>query len=140
MAVTKMGFEGKIYYGTAGSEGTTEITNSRDINYNIDTEKGDTTVRGSSGVPINTSRVTALGVTVEWTMLNKTDDSTLTALLTAAAAGNPVAIRTKSHSSGLGFDGDAILDVRQGKPIKGEQTYQFTATPNDDNRTPSLYS
>lgn len=135
-----MGFEGVILYGAAGSTAATAITNSRDINYNFDTEKGDTTVRGAgTSPPKKTSRVTALNVTIEWTMLNKSDDATLESLRVAAYAGTPVAIRTKDYSSGKGFDGDCILDVQHGKPIAGEQTVQFTATPNDDSRDPSLY-
>ena len=46
MAVKKMGFEGKIYYGTAGSTASNELTNSRDITYGFDTGDGETTVRG----------------------------------------------------------------------------------------------
>jgi len=141
MAATgvKMGFEGKIYYGAIGSTAETEITNSRDIAYSIDPEKGDTTVRGSgSSPPINTERVTALGISIEWTMLRRTD-ATLESLLAAAIAGTGVAIRTKDFSSGKGFDGDCSLGVKLGKPLKGEQTYQFTATPTDEQRTPSLY-
>lgn len=136
---TKMGFEGEIYYGAAGSTAASKLTNSRDITYNVDPEKGETTVRGAGSTPpINTERVTALGVSIEWQMLNKTTDSDLAALVTAAVAGTPVAIRTKSHSTGKGFDGDVNLTVRRGKPYKGEQTLDFTATPNDEQRTPQL--
>ena len=40
MANVKMGFEGQIFYGTAGSTGATQILNFRDANYNLDVEKG----------------------------------------------------------------------------------------------------
>jgi hypothetical protein len=140
MPVKKMGFEGEIFYGTAGSTGATKITNSQDITITYDIEEGPTTVRGSgSSPPINTSRVTALSFSVEWTMLLKSDDTTLENLRVAAAAGNPVAIRLKDYSSGKGYDGDCILNVNHGVPLKGEQTVRFTGKPNDDNRTPQLY-
>lgn len=136
-----MAFEGSILYGAAGSIATNALTNSRDINYNTDTEKGDTTVRGSSSaVPIGTARVTRLNLTIEWTMLVKSDDTHLEALRVAAYAGTPVAIRTLDYAAGKGFNGDMILDVQHGKPINGEQTLQFTGTPNDDSRTPILYA
>lgn len=139
MAVTKMGFEGQLFYGTAGSTAATQITNCRDIAYNVDTETGETTTRGDgSAPPIKTERVTGRMVDITWQMLNKTTDTSLTALIAAAVAGNPVAIRTKSYSSGLGFDGDVILKFKLNKPLKGEQTYDWTATPNDDSRAPSL--
>jgi hypothetical protein len=139
MAVTKMGFEGQLFYGTAGSTAATQVTNCRDISYNVDIETGETTTRGDgSAPPIKTERVTGRMVDLSWQMLNKTTDTTLTALIAAAVAGTPVAIRTKSYSSGLGFDGDVILKFKLNKPLKGEQTYDWTATPNDDNRAPSL--
>lgn len=140
MAVKKMGFEGLIYYGAAGSTASGQLTNSQDITVSYDNEEGATTVRGSgSAVPINTSRVTAKTVSIEWTMLVKSDDTYLEALRTAEAAGTPVAIRLKDYSAGKGFDGDCILSMQHGMPLKGEQTVRFTAKPNDDTRTPSLY-
>ena len=138
MAVTKMGFEGLLYYGVAGSTAATQVGNSRDINETYETEDGETTVRGTSAIPISTFRVTCLNYSLEWTMLNKSSDATLTALRTAAATGAPVAIRTIDHSGSVGFDGDMIVKMTKGKPLKGEQTFQFTGLPNDDNRTPLL--
>jgi Tfp pilus assembly major pilin PilA len=139
MAVKKQGFEGLIYYGTAGSTAATQITNSRDISETIDIEEGDTTVRGAgSSPPIKTSRVTGITYGLDWQMVEKSDDTTLTALKAAAVAGTPIAIRTKSYASGTGYDGDMVIKFKKGTPLKGEQTYDFTGVPNDDNRTPQL--
>lgn len=140
MPVKKMGFEGLIYRGTAGSTAATQMTNTQDITISYDNEEGATTVRGDgSAVLINTSRVVAKSVSIEWTMLVKSDDTNLEALRVAEAAGSPVAIRLKDHSAGKGFDGDVILSMQHGMPLKGEQTVRFTAKPNDDNRAPQLY-
>jgi hypothetical protein len=138
---TKMGFEGEIYYGAAGSTAATKITNSQDISVSIDPEKAGTTVRGDgSSPPINTERVVALGSQYEWTMLNKTTDAVLAALRAAVATGAAVALRSKDYSAGKGFDGDVTLAMKNGQPIKGEQTFVFTATPTDEGgRAPSLY-
>lgn len=137
----KMGFEGVLYYGAAGSTASTQITNRRDVNINTETEKGDTTTAGAgSSVPIGTSRVSRVNISIEWTMLEDASDTTLEALKVAAAAGSPVALRTKDYAAGKGFDGDVVLDVRKGLPIAGEQTVQFTATPCDDNRAPIVYT
>ena len=137
---TRMGFEGKIFHGAAGSEGTTEIGNSRDIAYNIEPDKGDTTVRGTSGIPIKSEKVVALGISIEWTMLHKTTDTSLDSLRAAAIAGTDIAIRTKDDATGTGFDGDCTLSVQRGMPLGGEQTLVFTATPTDETRTPTLDS
>lgn len=140
MPVKKMGFEGEIFYGAAGSTAATKITNSRDITMTYEIEEGATTIRGDgSAPPINTSRVTARTFSIEFEMLVKSDDTSLEALRVAAAAGNPVAIRSKDYASGKGYDGDCILTMNHGAPLKGEQTVRFTAKPNDDNRVPQLY-
>jgi hypothetical protein len=140
MGAKKMGFQGKLYYGVAGSTGTTEIGNSQDINETLDAEKGPTTVRGTGGTPpIETSSVTSLKYSIEWTMLEDATDSTLEALKTAAVAGTPVALRGKDHAAGKGPDMDVIVTFKKGKPLKGEQTVQFSAEPNGDARAPLLY-
>jgi len=136
---TKMGFEGEIYYGAKGGTASTKLTNSRDITESFDIEEGDTTVRGAgTSPPIKTSRVTARSYSIEWTMLNNTTDTSLTALIAAAVAGTAVAVRTKSYSSGLGYDGDMNISYKQGVPVAGEQTFQFTGKPNAEDRDPQL--
>jgi len=130
---TKMGFEGLLYYGVAGSTAATQITNARDITLSFTPEKGDTTVRGDGSSPVvNSGRVVAIDHTLSFQMVNKSDDATLTALLTAAAAGTPVALRGKDYSAGKGPDFDYILEVSKGQPYKGEQTIDFTCTPTDE--------
>lgn len=136
-----MGFQGQIYYGAAGSTGATQLTNVGDITYNLDAEKGDTTVRGTgSAVPIKTDTITALGIQIEWDMIHDTTDANLSALLTAVFAGTAMAIRTKDYSAGKGFDGDCSITVQDGMPLKGQATKKFTATPcRDYGRAPQLY-
>ena len=136
----KMGFQGLLYYGTAGSTASTAITNSRDISITGGNEKGPTTTRGDGSTPpIVTSQVTARTWSCDWTMLEKTDDTTLEALKVAAAAGSPVALRLKDYSGGKGFDGDVILTHKTGKPLAGEQTHDFTADPTNVTRAPQIY-
>lgn len=138
---TKMGFEGEIYYGVKGSTAATKITNVRDVTITTDTEKGDTTIRGDgTAPPIGTNRVTRVNWSCEFTMLNKTDDTSLEALRVAAAAGTAVAIRMKDKSAGKGFNGDVNLTVTEGHPINGEQTLQFNAEPNGEDRAPVIYT
>lgn len=139
MAIKKMGFHGEIYQGTKGSTATNRITNRRDVTETFDIGEGDTTEAGDgTNPPIETSSVTSRKYGIEWNMLNKPSDTNLTALMAAAMLGTPVAIRTKSYSSGLGFDGDMIIKVKRGMPLKGEQTLDFSGSPNDDDRAPLL--
>ena len=132
---TKMGYEGILYIGTAGSTASSQVLNCVDLDYDVQPGRGDTTVRGDgTSPPIETSRVTSLKSTITWKMLNKTTDTFLTAMVAAARTGAAVAIRTKSYSSGLGYDGDCTLSVKNGAPLKGEQTFEFTAEATDELR------
>ena len=141
MAVTKMGYEGLLYYGAAGSTAATQLTNCQDIKLDLDHEEGDTTVRGSgSSPPIKTVCATAIMVGLEFTMINDSSDASLTAMKNAAGAKTPIALRGKDYSSGKGPDADVILKMSAPWPLKGEQAITFTATPNRDNRTPVAYT
>jgi hypothetical protein len=137
---TVMGFEGIAYYGAAGSTASNQITNRRDINYKTTPDKGDTTVAGDgTAPPVKTSRVTAIGVSLDITMLDKTNDPILDAFKVAATSGTPIAMRLKSHKTGKGFDGDVILDMEEGAPMNGEKTVKFTCEPTDEGgRQPKL--
>lgn len=137
----RMGFEGPIYFGSAGSTASTAIEESADWSYNITHERGDTTTRGAGSTPpISTFRVTGRVASITFQMKRKASDSTLASLLSAVAAGTTVAIRTKDNSSGSGFDGDVTLEVNQGTPLRGEQTLEFTCYPNRDTREPLLWT
>jgi len=137
----KMAFEGKTYYGPAGAEATLLIENITNENYDYDHDEGNTTVRGNgSAPPVETGQVTVRKVSGGFTMVNDENDTILAALLAAAFGGQPVALRTKSHTSGKGYNGDIILKVKEGKPINGEQTYDFTWRPTRQaNRAPQLF-
>ncbi len=139
-AVHKMGFEGWIGCDTAGgTAATTQLTNTRDISITTDAEFGNTTTRGTgSAPPITYQKVTGLTWSCDFNMLEKTaaGDAQLELIKAAAAAGTPMALRMKDHSSGKGFDGDVIFSHKQGKPLAGEATHDFTAVPCNDASTP----
>ena len=139
---TKMGFEGVLMHGTAGSPADTKITNCRDVTISFSPEKGDTSVRGTGAGPgVNSSRIVAISHTLSFQMLNKSDDSSLDDLLTAAAAGTPIALLANDYDGGSGPDFDYTLEVSNGQPYKGEQTFDFTAEPTDEaGRDPAVAS
>lgn len=136
----KSGYQGQIYYGTAGSQAGTLLTNVEDLQYDTEPEKVETQGRGDgNSVPIKCEDVVSIGATITWAMFLKTTDTALTALVAAARTGAAVALRTKSYSSGLGFDGDCTLSVSHEKTLKGQSKFNFTATPTDsEGRTPLL--
>lgn len=136
---TKMAFEGLLYYGAAGSTAGNLLVNVTEATIKIGKSTGDTTSRGNgSGPPVHTERVTEIIPGLEFSMLNRSDDTYLAAMLAAAAAGTPVALRGKDYAAGKGPDMDYILEADNGEPKNGEQTYKFTATPTrDGGRTPT---
>lgn len=133
--VTRMGYEGQLFVGTAGSTGATQVTNAEDLNYDNPMEKVETTTRGDgTSLPKKSEKPVSIGAEITWTMLHKDGDSVLTTILAAARAGSLLAVRTKSYSAGTGFDGDCTIEVRHEKTLKGQSKYSFTATPCDDLR------
>lgn len=138
---TRMGFEGVIYRGVAGTTASTQMESATDISYTITPDKATTTVRGlGTTPPLKTERVVAVGMQIEFTLLNVSGETHLETLRAAAAAGTPVALRTKDYSAGKGFDGDVTIECKEGAPLNGEQTYVFTATPTrEKGRAPQAY-
>lgn len=125
----KAGYQGILYYGTGGATAATQVTNATDINYAFSIVTDTITTRGDgSSLPIEENLAVGRKLDdLSWTMIEKSDDSTLTALKAAAGLGTVVALRTKSYSSGTGFDGDVYVSCKQGMPLGGKQTWDFTA-------------
>jgi hypothetical protein len=133
-----MGFEGLIYYGAPGSTASTQLLNTRDVKISCDPEMGNTTIRGDgSAPPVDTESVTAVKWSMSLNMLQASTDTAVAALLTAAHAPAAVAIRMKSFATGKGADIDCNVKAEQGIPLKGEQTVDFTFTPNRALRDPN---
>lgn len=140
MGTTKSGYEGILLYGVPGATASNQILNCEDLEYDTSPEKAPTTVRGTGSTPpINTEKVVALNAKITWSMLLKTGDTILTALIAAERTGAAVALRTKSYSTGLGFDGDCTLSVKHSMTLNGQSKFDFEATPTDDEgRAPLL--
>ena len=127
MGVTKLGPDGLLYYGAAGGSPATEIEYVRDVTVKTDPTKADTSSRKSK---IDTEETVGIKVTIDFEMLNRSDDAVLSALQSAAAAGTAVALKTRDYSGGKGWTGDFEISMENGQPYRGEQTYKFTATPS----------
>lgn len=137
----EMGYQLRLYLGTAGTTAATQITQATDIDYDVATTKGNTTSRGTGGLPpIMTENVTQRQVTVTWKQLNDpTNDTTLATLIAAAIAGNPMALKLTTGSGATLLDCDVVLTKKYNAPLTGEGTYDFTATPTKQmGRTPTI--
>lgn len=137
----RMGFEGLAFYGPAGAEATSPIPETRDMSVDYGTTKGNTIVREPDGsIPNQTENVTARAWSFSLQVLNDSSDAIITAMLAASYVGSPIALRTKDHAAGKGFNGDVILEHKHGKNLAGEQVIDFTAKPTRQaGRRPQYY-
>lgn len=122
-----MGYEGLIYHGTKGSTATTQILNCRDVDYEVNPTTGSTKRRGDgSSVPIKTGEATGLEAKLTFNMIVEDGDTSLVALLAAARTGEPIALRYIRETGLLGLDADCIISAKEGAPLDGEQTIDFS--------------
>lgn len=138
----EMGFEQRLFIGTAGTTAATQVSNARDADYDLTPEKGPTTVRGTGAAkPITTENVTALGVNITWSMQNDPADTELATLIAAAITGAAIALllKTKFTTDDTIFDGDVTIAKKWNAPLSGEGSYDFVATPTKSaGRSPTL--
>src|SRR6188768_2171758 len=104
----RIGLEGKLYWGAAGSTGSTELTIVRDASYKFDPDKADVADRASI---INYKRVTGVSFTLDFETNNDDSNTFVAAARAAAAAGTLIAFRTRDKTSGWGVDGDFSISL-----------------------------
>jgi len=132
MAERLIGFEGKLYWGAAGSTAATELTIVRDVSYKFDTSDADVSDRGSI---IKYSRAAQVAFSLELEVNNDSSNSFISAIRTAAAAGDPIAFRTRDKTSGWGCDGDFIISTDESQPLTDAQRLKFSCMPTNENRS-----
>lgn len=123
-----MGFSGKLYWGTAGSTASTELTIARDVSYKFEPVEADVSDRASI---IELVDVPMIKFSLELEVNNKDTDAFIAAARTAAATGGAIAFRTRDKTSGYGVDGDFIIGDDEGQPLKDAQRLKISAKPTD---------
>lgn len=131
----RMGFEGELYWGTAGSTAATELTIARDVSYKFENTEADISDRASL---IDVFDVARVKFSLEFEVNNQNTNAFIAAARAAAIAGTAVAFRTKDRDSGWGVDADFIIGVDESQPLRDAQRIKITATPTDKSgRSPS---
>ena len=128
----RIGFEGKLYWGVAGSTGSTELTIARDVSYKFDPTKADVSDRGSI---IDYDRVAGVKFSLDFEVTNQDTDAFIAAVRAAAAAGTLIAFRTRDKTSGWGCDGDFNIALDESQPLRDRQAIKVSCTPCNDNRS-----
>lgn len=131
-----IGLDGKFYYGTAGSQASTEAVNIEDVTVNLGTTEVDITRRGAT---FEGSKPVLLSAEVSGTLQKREGDAFMLALETAYLAKSRIAIYAKSHATGKGLDADCyVTGLNDGQPLKDKQTYEVTLKPTDELRAPQF--
>ena len=128
----RIGFEGKLYWGAAGSTAATELTIARDVSYKGEPVLADTSDRASIH---EHSRATLVKTSLEFEVNNDNANAFIAAVRAAAIAGTAMAFRTRDYSSGWGVDGDFNVSIDESQPLKDAQRIKVSATPNNELRS-----
>lgn len=130
MTTEEMGYQLRIYVGTAGQDASSQVTIAVDVDYDFGTEKGETSDRGTGGLPpIKYENVTKRVISITFNINNDPDDAQALTLIAATVSGLPVSLKLTTGSGVTLFHGDVNLTKKLGAPLAGSQTYDFTATP-----------
>lgn len=123
MAGKKMGFQGLLYYGVAGTSATTLVKTRVDATVERTLETGSTTSAGEgTNVPINTGEPTAVTEKVTFNVIVDEDDA-----VTAFLSNNiRAAFKFVAASGAWTFDRDCVYSIKKGHPLKGEATWDIT--------------
>lgn len=131
----RMGFEGKLYWGAAGSTASTELTIARDVSYKFENTEADISDRASI---IDLMDVAGVKFSLEFEVNNQDTDTFISTVRAAAIAGTAIAFRTRDKDSGWGVDGDFIVGVDESQALRDAQRIRITCSPTDKNdRVPS---
>jgi hypothetical protein len=131
----RMGFEGKLYWGVAGTTGTTELTIARDVGYRFEPTEADVSDRASI---IELVDVAMVKFALDFEINNQDTNAFVAAMRTAAATGGAIAFRTRDKAAGWGVDGDFIIGDDESQPLKDAQRQRVVCKPTDKaGRVPS---
>jgi len=136
----EMGYQKKLYIGTAGSTATNQVLQATDIDYDLSYDFGNTTVRSDgTTVPIETQNPTCRKAKVTWKMIDDPTDARLITLLAAAAGATAIALKLTDGSGNVLVNADGYIPKKCGAPLKGESTYDFEFSPTKSaGRTPVI--
>lgn len=127
----RVGFEGKLLWGTAGTTAPTELTIAIDVSYKFEPTKADVSDRESI---IDYDKVAGIKFSLEFNCTNNDSNAFVAAARAAAAAGSLIAFRTRDKAAGWGCDGDFSISLDESQPNRDKQQIKISATPCNDNR------
>jgi len=99
----RIGLDGKFFYGSSGSQASTEANNVRNVNLNLSARTAEAVRRGKKWVA---KKPTVLEASVEFELFDIEGDSFLSTIKTAFMNRSKVALYPTDATSGEGLDAD----------------------------------
>lgn len=130
-----LGLNAKLFRGDAGTQGSTEMTNVKDVTLSLESGDADVTTRATQGW--RASVATLKEGSLEFEMNYDTADADFTAIQAAFLANTPLAFFV-SDGNGSGLDADwSITAFNIEQPLEEVMTVSVTAKPTASTRAPS---
>ena len=133
-----LGLDAVLMRGTAGSQGSTEVKNVKDLTLNLESGEADVTTRATKGW--RASIATLKEASLEFTILYDTEDSDYNAFATAYFNNEPLSLFV-SDGHGTGLDADfSITGFSIEQPLEEALSVSITAKPTASERAPQWIS
>jgi hypothetical protein len=132
----RLGFLGKLYYGTAGSQADTELSAASNVQFSIERGTADGTRRASLGWKSTKGTLKALKISFE--MPDNDTDAGVAAVVAASLTDEGrLAFWARDHATGAGPDGDFVITkCDREENLENVIVYKIEAEANDDDRVP----
>ena len=131
-----IGLDAKLFRGTAGTQGTIEVTNVKDVSLRLESGEADVTTRKSKGWKL--SIATLKEASLEITILYDTEDEDFLAFKTAYFTNTPLSLFvTDGDTTAHGLDADfSVTGFTVDQPLEEAVTVKITAKPTASDRAP----
>lgn len=132
----KLGLDAKLLRGEAGSTGSEEVENVKDLTLNLSANSADVTTRRTKGW--RAFKATLKEASLEFSILYDTADPDFQAFANAYYTGESIALFV-TDGDGSGLDADwTITDFNWEQPLEEAQNISVQAQITDEGRPPAL--
>ena len=130
----RLGMQGQLFYGAAGSTAGSEAGNVRSVTINLETGESDVTTRGNDGWVATVA--TLKNGSLDFEMIWDTDDAFFTSIYNAWNGSTAIALFA-SDGAGSGLDADfTITNFSRNEELTEAMTISVTAKPTYSTRAP----
>ena len=132
----KLGLDAKLFRGTAGTQGTIEVTNVKDVSLSLESGEADVTTRKAKGWKLSVA--TLKEASLEITILYDTEDEDFLAFKEAYFSNTPISLFvTDGDTTAHGLDADfSVTGFTVDQPLEEAVTVKVTAKPTASDRAP----